>query len=159
MRKPLTVIAAIGMAIALTAGASSCSYDDRANERVKEQNTVTLKNGGLERANLEAKLKREEDPNAVRYVYLMNYGDIVGFYVIKGKVSSSGSQIAPEVEVDYHSYGNVTLDSKQDDGTYGTGDPGIFFFTSDGTMVSTNLEYIEADAPLPIDVPRLNGEG
>jgi len=156
MKKILTITAAVTMAVALTAGASGCT-DSRAQERVKEQQTVTLKGGGLEKANLQEKLRREEDPNAVRYVYLMNFGDIVGFYVIKGKVSSSGSQIAPEMEVDYHSYGNVVLDSKQDDGTYGTGDPGIFFFTSDGTMVATSLDYIESDAPLPIDVPRLGG--
>lgn len=155
MKKALSTIVTIA---ALSVSLTGCT-DDRATERIKEQQEVTLKGGGLEKANLKEKLRREDDPNAVRYVYLMNFGDIVGFYVIKGKVSSSGSQIAPEMEVDYHSYGNVVLDSKQDDGTYGTGDPGIFFFTSDGTMVSTSVDYIESDAPLPIDVPRLGGQG
>lgn len=149
------VAAMLGLSLALT----GCSWDDRANERIKEQNTTTIKGDSLEKSNLREKLERENDPSAVRYVYLMNFGQIVGYYVIKGKVSSAGSQIAPEMEVDYHSYGNVVLDSKQDDGTYGQGDPGIFFFTADGTMVSTSLDYVESDAPMPIDVPRLGGQG
>jgi hypothetical protein len=154
-------IAVVATSMLLVAGLTGCGeYTDRNSERNKEQQTVTLKGGGLEKANLTEKLRREEDPNAVRYVYLMNFGDIVGFYVIKGKVSSSGSQIAPEMEAIRTCSTcseRVVVDSKQDDGTYGTGDPGIFFFTSDGTMVATSLDYIEADAPLPIDVPRLGG--
>lgn len=50
-------------------------------------------------------------------------------------------------------------DSAKDDGTYGNGDPGIFFFfTTDGIMVETDLNYIQTDAPLSIDVPRLGGK-
>ena len=160
MKKLTTRLAALVAAmLGLSLVLSGCSFDDRANERLKEQNQTTIKGDSLEKTNLKEKLERENDPTAVRYVYLMNFGQIVGYYVIKGKVSSAGSQIAPEMEVDYHSYGNVVLDSKQDDGTYGQGDPGIFFFLADGTMVSTSLDYVESDAPLPIDVPRLGGNG
>lgn len=154
-------ITAFVAAAALLFGFAGCSYDDKASKKRKDaQASVTLKDS-LEITNLETKLKRENDPNAVRYVYLISFAQPIGYYVVKGKVSSSGSQLAPEDEVidncDSSCGGNV-LDSSQDDGTYGTGDPGIFFFTADGTMVSTTLDYIESDAPLPIDVPRLGGE-
>lgn len=159
MKKLTTrMVALVAALLGLSLVLSGCG-DTRANERLQEQNQTTIKGDSLEKSNLREKLERENDPTAVRYVYLMNFGQIVGYYVIKGKVSSAGSQIAPEMEVDFHSYGNVVLDSKQDDGTYGQGDPGIFFFTADGTMVSTSLDYVEADAPMPIDVPRLGGKG
>lgn len=151
----------IALALTGTLVLSGCSSTDtKRDAREKAQTAVTLKNS-LEIANLKEKLERENDPTAVRYVYLMNYGNITGFYVIKGKVSSSGSQLAPEqelVDACSSSYCPEVMDSAQDDGTYGTGDPGIFFFLSSGAMVSTNLDYIESDEPLPIDVPRLGGQ-
>ena len=49
----------------------------------------------------------------------------------------------------------LTLDSSQDDGTYGEGDPGIFFFLADGTYVETTLDYVYSTQPIPVDVPRL----
>lgn len=156
MKKKLAAIAAI---IALVFALGACN-DSAAQERQEQQAAVTLADS-LEKVNLEEKLLRENDPSAVRYVYLISFAQPIGYYVIKGKVSSSGSQLAPEQELiractgcDYFS-----VDSAQDDGTYGSGDPGIFFFLADGTMVSSTLDYIESDAPLPIDVPRLGGEG
>lgn len=156
-----SVIIAGTIAAAIALSAESCvTGSDEYTERETAQDAVTLTDS-LEIANLKEKLQRENDPNAIRYVYLMNFGQIVGFYVIKGKVSSSGSQLAPEQDLvqPYSGGERYILDSSQDDGTYGQGDPGIFFFTSDGAMVSTSLDYIESDALLPIDVPRLGGQG
>ena len=42
-----------------------------------------------------------------------------------------------------------------DDGSYGANESGIFFFTTEGQMVTTNLDYIWSDNPLSIDTPRL----
>lgn len=150
---PITL--AVAAALALSGCGNSTSYE----ERKELQKTTTLENS-LEKANLKEKLQRENDPTAVRYVYLMNFGQIVGYYVIEGKVSSSGSQLAPEEEFVRPCSGcdGFTTDSAQDDGTYGTGDPGIFFFLADGTMVSTTLDYVESDTPMRIDVPRLGGQ-
>jgi hypothetical protein len=152
------VAATVALALAGALVLTGCTGSDEYQDRKDKQKTVTLEDS-LEISNLEAKLERENDPNAVRYVYLMNFGQIVGYYVIQGKVSSSGSQLAPEQEAIRRCSGcdHLVLDSAQDDGTYGQGDPGIFFFLADGTMVSTTLDYIESDAPMPIDVPRLGG--
>lgn len=153
--KILTKTAAATMAAVLLLGTAACTsseYDDR-----KKAQSAALENS-LEQANLKEKLDRENDSEAIRYVYLVSFAKPVGYYVIKGKVSSSGSQLAPEQDLIRKSGEDYVLDSAQDDGTYGSGDPGIFFFLGDGTMVSTTLDYIESDAPLPIDVPRLGGE-
>jgi hypothetical protein len=128
------------------------AYKDR---QAKQQQTTVSDSLALD--NLGEKRDRENDPNTVRYLYLMNFGQIVGYYVTKGNITSNAAQIAPEQEVVKAYSDGYVVDSAQDDGTYGDGDPGVFFFTADGTMVVTSLDYIQSDQPLAIDVPRLGG--
>lgn len=158
-KKRFTQILATAVASTLLifglSGCVSSEYDNRKDD----QSSITL-DESLETANLQEKLERQNDPNAVRYVYLMSYAEIIGYYVIQGKVSSNGSQLAPEQEIicRYNSGDSCqAVDSAQDDGSYGSGDPGIFFFTSDGILVETSLDYIVSDSPLAVDVPRLIG--
>lgn len=145
------VVLAITASLALT----GCGQT-KSQKRDAVSASVNLKDS-LELANLREKLDRENDPESTRYLYLMNFGQIVGYYVTKGKISSNGSQIAPEQELAGANSTASVLDSAQDDGSYGAGDPGIFFFTTDGVMVVTSLDYIQSDEPLAIDVPRLGG--
>lgn len=147
----LSVATVLVAGIALT----GCGASDL-QKRQEQQKSSQIKNS-LEKKNLEKKRDKEEDPSAIRYLYVMNFGKIVGYYVTEGKVSSNGSQIGPETEVVFSNSTSYTLDSAKDDGTYGQGDPGIFFFTTDGVMVETSLDYIQSDAPIAIDVPRLGG--
>jgi hypothetical protein len=154
-KKIIAATAAVALAITLagcTQTDENKAYDER-KALAKEYDRDT----SLELTNLEEKRKREDDPNAIRYLYLMNFGEVVGYYVTKGKVSSSGSQIAPETELVSRWSEGFVVESAKDDGSYGASDPGIFFFTSDGVMVETSLDYIQSDAPLAIDVPRLGG--
>ena len=118
----------------------------------------------LELSNLQAKRDKEDDPSAIRYVYVMSYAQIIGYYVAKGKISSSSSQIGPETELIRAKYPNseswsdfIPAESPKDDGSYGPGDPGIFFFTTEGAMIETSLDYIVSDVPMELDVPRLGG--
>lgn len=160
MKTATKIITSSIIAIALAAGGTACTSDAQRqyNERQKSQQQTTLKDS-IALENLKKKRDRENDPNKIRYLYLMNYGQIVGYYIAKGNITSNASQIAPEEEV-VKSYGGdgYVVDSAQDDGTYGDGDPGVFFFTADGTMVVTSLDYIQSDQPLKIDVPRLGGD-
>lgn len=142
--KAATVLAVAGLAV------TGCTSEYQ--QRKENQKSSQIANS-LEKRNLEKKREREENPDSIRYLYLMNFGEIVGYYITKGKVSSNGSQIGPETEI----ISSNVLDSAKDDGTYGVGDPGIFFFTTDDVMVETSLDYIQSDQPLAIDVPRLRG--
>lgn len=152
-------LATISVLATLTIGGlAACTpntsdYDNRK----QAQGTSQIKNS-LEKQNAEMKRDKEEDPNAIRYVYLLNYGINTGYYVAKGKISSSSSQVGPESEVIRYYGDGYVLDSAKDDGTYGAGDPGIFFFTTDGMMVETSLDYIVTDRPIALQgVPLLGG--
>lgn len=155
MKKLATVALVSSLGIAGLAGCAQVS--DEYQDRKAAQSTSQIKDS-LEKKNLEKKRDKEENPSAIRYLYLMNFGQIVGYYVTEGKVSSNGSQIGPESEIIKRWSDGYVLDSAKDDGTYGDGDPGIFFFTTDGIMVETSLDYIMSDSPIAIDVPRLGGK-
>ncbi|WDS52053.1 membrane protein [Microbacterium phage Caron] len=152
-------LAALALGVVALAGCGVTTEQANYEER-KALATEYDRADSLELKNLKEKRSREDDPSAIRYLYLMSFGQIIGYYVTEGKVSSSGSQIAPESELiaPYStSSERFVVESAKDDGSYGPGDPGIFFFTTEGVMVETSLDYIQSDAPLAIDVPRLGG--
>ncbi|UYL88358.1 hypothetical protein SEA_EVEPICKLES_71 [Arthrobacter phage EvePickles] len=152
-------IAAVILALSLILGATACSPKSEALQERENLQKQSAKGTSLEISNLKKKRDLEENPNVLRYVYIMNYGKIVGYYVAKGKISSSGSQIAPQqdlIRICDTCSDRYIVDSAQDDGSYGDGDPGIFFFTTDDVMVETSLDYIVSNEPMAIDVPRLS---
>jgi hypothetical protein len=93
----------------------------------------------------------------------MNFGKIVGYYAIRGKVSSTQSQMTTSttVQMDQGQYGggNITYPAPSDDGSYGPNETGNFFFTTENVLVETDLNYLYADAPLPVNAPKLNAAG
>lgn len=144
--------------------ASSCgptAEEQKRNEIQSQKATGDT----LEKKNLEEKRKREENPNAVRYLYLYSHGEPQGYYITKGKVSSNGSQRTPEQDNMWTCRGSsgecasIVVDGAQDDGSYGAPEPGIFFFfLANGTMISTTLDYVQADAPIVgVNVPLMGG--
>jgi len=161
-RKKVGIAALVlGATIMLTAGACGPTEEQAARDQAQSQKST---GETLEKKNLAAKKEREENPNAVRFVYLYTFGQPMGYYVTKGKISSSGSQRTPEQDV-LHTCGGtsgnygcsaVVTDGAKDDGSYGAGDPGIFFFLADGTMIETSFDYLIADKPIQaVNVPLL----
>jgi len=161
-------LAGVTVAVLLGAGAcddipqdaSSKAKADRAAEAAK-----TIPCGATNESpnckNLAERRRREADPNKKTYIYLYNFdGSIKGYFVAKGVVSSTLSQMGPTDTVIYYdkgSYGNSTstVEAPGDDGTYGTDAPGIFFFTANGVYVQFSGDYVASDAPLPLKVKNL----
>lgn len=116
----------------------------------------------IERRNLRERLLRQNDPDRIGYVYILSFGKFIGYYTIKGKVSSTQSQMTPSDLTTRWDCGaecgsELVLEAPGDDGSYGPNEPGIFFFTTDGTMVQVSTDYIYSDQPLSVNnVPELN---
>jgi hypothetical protein len=154
------LIAALALAAVTCTG---CSWNGSAADKVRDTQVAKKATGDtLEKKNLEEKRRREEKPNAIGYVYLFNLGSDrpIGYYVTKGKVSSNGSQMTPDQDVQWTCRGGHgcvpgVVNAAEDDGSYGPAEDGIFFFLADGTKVTTDLVYLWSDNPLPIDVPNL----
>jgi hypothetical protein len=161
-------IAIAAAAATLVAGLSACSEQSSAQSTgqalteqafTQQQAAVPYPanelRDSLERRNLVERLIRTNKPNVEGYVYLMSFGKIIGYYTVKGKVSSTQSQMTTDNLIIHDSGGPAVVNAPGDDGSYGANEAGIFFFTTEGQMVTTNLDYIWSDNPISVDVPRL----
>jgi hypothetical protein len=172
-RRTAIVAAAIAVGtIALTAascddstsGTSAQAKGEKLTEQAFKQQSeavpypVEKLTDSLERRNIRERLLRTNNPTRIQYVYLLgDTGTYLGYYAIKGKVSSTQSQMtADQTELDHGSHGQSVVSAPGDDGSYGANEAGIFFFTTEGVMVTTDLRYVVADAPLKVDAPKLN---
>ena len=148
--------------------ASSCNSNEAASEAMKDRQAKAAKivecgeaGESLECRNLREREKRNSDPNRIGYVYLYNFdGSIKGYFVVKGKVSSTQSQMGPmDMIVDAcpsSDYCPQSMEAAGDDGSYGPNENGIFFFLqANDTMVTYSGEYILTDKPLELAVKQL----
>lgn len=154
-----------GLALTACSDDSTPSASDVAKADRAKQAATVVKCGqpaeSLECKNLKEREHRNSDPNRIGYVYLYNFdGSIKGYFAVKGKVSSTQSQMGPTDDVIYYdrgSYGNSTstVEAPGDDGSYGPNEEGIFFFLVNGTMVTYSGEYLLSDQPLALEVKKL----
>lgn len=96
-------------------------------------------------------------------------GSVVGSFVVDGKVSSLNSYLSPDSEfyeksLSYRSSNTYTTKPAYDysnkwladvDGSYGSNDNGIFFFTPDGKYIEWTGTYLYSDIPFIVDDPVL----
>ena len=110
----------------------------------------------MERVNVAKRAELFNKEDKVSYIYLVNYGKVMAFYTVKGKVSSLRSYMSPmDKIVDYKgnpcSYSTsscYTVEAPDIDGTYGENMSGIFFFTTEGAYVEWVGDYMMSDQPL-----------
>lgn len=143
-----------------------------ANKLQTNQPTPTDLDYSLERYNLIRRAywvngKREkaitlpcEIEKPLGYIVLMTEGGaVVGSFIVDGKVSSLNSFLTPdsmyyEVIGDYvNSMGGENEWLADVDGSYGTNDNGIFFFTPDGKYIEWTGIYLYSDIPFKVDDP------
>ena len=164
MKKSIFMFLGMIMCMMFLMSESSCeSVQDRTQNK-QLQNTADAMNQVeiptmtyfQERKTIAAWAKRWDKAQITTYVYLVSYGTIIGYYVCNGKPASTKSYLLPETRF---STGGTLIESPDIDGTYGDNNPGIRFFTADGVAVEWGgygQGYLFSDAPLPINVPKLN---
>lgn len=110
----------------------------------------------VERQTVARWIRKFDVPQITTYIYLLSYGNFIGYYVTYGKPVSTRSYLIPEDEL--WSSGVTSMIAV--DGTFGEDNPGIRFFTPDGNAVEwggVGATYLYSTAPLPIkNVPQLN---
>lgn len=143
------------------------------NKLVANQPTPTDIDYSLERYNL---IKRAYWVNGMRdkamalpspiadmpfgyIVLLTESGSIVGKFTVDGKVSSLNSYLTPDSEF-YECDGEYCDSASGEnswlpdvDGSYGTNDNGIFFFTTDGKYIEWTGTYLYSDIPFIVKDP------
>lgn len=144
-----------------------------AETRLTEQNQQALMTStpppklqySLERENLVKRLELLNDHDKLFYVYLLDHGQVIAYFVAQGKVSSvssyltNGEQIVPSQNclsntyTQDHSGCYQAVEAPDLDGSYGTNGEGIFFFTAEGAYVEWKGNYLVSDFPLKINQP------
>lgn len=152
-----------------SSGNQEQNYTEANQRRLLDQQPPVSLDWSLERENINKRTTLWNNPNKVSYIYLVNYGKVMAFYTIKGKVSSVNSQITNPEQLTWRcvnsdgtysssglcgsSYKKIvegTLPSPSEDGSYGTNGNAIFFFTTDGAYVEWAGDYMLADQPLKL---------
>ena len=140
------------------------------NELASKQPTPTDIDYSLERYNL---IKRAYWVNGMRdkarslpspiadmplgYIVLFaESGSVVGKFTVDGKVTSLNSFLTPDSEYYERSCGSSCTSNKwlpDVDGSYGSNDNGIFFFTTDGKYIEWTGTYLYSDIPFIVSDP------
>lgn len=182
-RRTTTAIAAIAGAGALLL--TGCTSDSSADKAQSANNALAgttyqkfnaavpypyangMPSDPLERKNLAARLTQYNSKGSTNYVYVFAgmTDKVIGYYVIRGKVSSTGSQMT-STQVNVHcgysgDHQSCTNDAIGDDGSYGPdegGQMGVFFFTTSGTLVETDQPFLVSSQPIKLyaNVPQLD---
>lgn len=128
-------------------------YTEAAMKSVPYPLEAMKASGWIERQNIKERLLRYSKANKISYIYfLSSQGQLIASYTVKGKVSSTASQLTASQKVDTSGGqgASTTIDLPDDSATWGPTDPGIFFFTTDGVMIQWTGDYVLSDAPLGI---------
>ena len=162
------------LAIAMVFATTSCREEAETNEveqLATEQNQSKLiavqpptrLDWSLEREQINKRTNLWNDPNKISYIYLINYGKIMAFYTIKGKISSVNSQITNPKQLarvykekaGSSGYESITgvIPSSSEDGSYGTNGDAVFFFTTDGAYIEWKGDFMLVDRPYKLTAP------
>ena len=99
------------------------------------------------------------DPTQIMWIYcLSDMGSLVLSSPVVGKVSSSSKRLEPAKETGYDCIalnGNryCTDEIMSADGTYGSSDPYVYWFTPEGQYFQWNGDYIVSSVPIKVDRP------
>lgn len=123
-------------------------------QRLVDQSPAPKLENSLERSNISKRLTTFSNPAKLSYVYLVSFGKVMAFYTVKGKITSGSKRLTDPkqfVTCDQGEYdGQCETDAPELDGTYGGSGDYIYFWTTDGTYVQWNGEYMLADQPLQL---------
>lgn len=113
-------------------------------------------NGQREKAN--TLVCEVEKPLGYVALFLEN-GACAGKFIVDGKISSLNSFLTPSTDYEARSYYNgvgksvYEIELPDVDGSYGSNDNGIFFFTPDGKYVEWSGIYLYSDIPFEVQNP------
>lgn len=177
------IVTAVAVVLALMFSLSACYGEGKPSEtrqKTQEQSEQAFQQqmdavpfpaddlrDSLERRNLRERLLRQNDPDRIGYVYFVSFGKFLGYWTIKGKVSSTQSQMNPADDLTGDlsdcsgCFESQVLESAGDDGSFGEAERGVFFFTTEGAMIQLPEDaYVYSDQPIMLgNLPELNGQG
>lgn len=148
MNKKIIFAAALGL-LSLSACGDGGARGEQADRGAKvQQEAMGGKATNAEIDNIGNRLRLTSDPNLLGHIALINkVGQVVLYTTIKGKVTSGSKRLTSTT----YCPGIMGTDCPSDEGTYGSSNPYIFFWTANGQYIQTSMDYIYSDKPLRLD--------
>jgi len=156
MNRLLLVVAT---ALSLTACAK-VSPDARDLQAQKAQEAAASVNftENAEIENIQKRLKLTADPGLIGYVVLMNEaGQPIVYTTVKGKITSGNKRLTEPDRSGAWGTGqnNVVRAAPSDEGTYGSSNPYIFFWSTTGQYYQWSGNYLYSDKPFRLSIKPL----
>lgn len=142
----------------------SCSAPREPTKSVREMESqkaseaaqkVDFSAGNAEIANISSRQKLVAQPDLLGYIVLLNFGQPVAYYQIKGKVTSSGKRLESPTGYSTRDCGEFYCEQEGPmpsyDGTYGDSDKYVYFWTINGQYVQWSGDYLYSDKPLELN--------
>lgn len=106
--------------------------------------------------NITKRLQITSDPGLMGYVVLLSEsGQPVLYTTVKGKITSGSKRLTKPYEYD-SSYGSYyQVESPSDEGTYGSSNPYIYFWSQSGQYVQWSGHYLYSDKPIRLSIKPL----
>lgn len=154
MNKLQTVSTILAVGIALVCGAAF-ARDVESTSRVRPHRVVVQPNPAtgrtIEQDNIAERYARDNTPGAVKHFYVLSprTGTAIIYSTVQGKVTSGGKRLAPRSSIEKYDCGkdcthieghriliggeqHITTEMMQDDGTFGTSAPYLYWFDTNG---------------------------
>lgn len=160
----LGIVAGLG----LTLMAGSCDIQPKTSTKQNESskaaaaaNSISFAAGNAEIDNIKKRLELTSDPALMGYIVLFNdMGTPILYTTVKGKVTSGSKRLtAPFQETDLKRMGvgdqssSDFTDAPSDEGTWGSSNPYIYFWTTGGQYIQWSGNYLYSDKAFRMDTP------
>ena len=127
----------------------------QADKAAAAANSITFTDNA-EINNIKDRITLTSKPGLLGYVAIINkVGSVVMYTPVRGKITSGNKRLTKPWELHRTDCGPNycvnTTEAPSDEGTYGSSNPYIYFWTPTGRYVQTSMEYIYSDQPLRLD--------
>lgn len=151
-----TISAIIASALLLSAcGVSAPTAQEQRAEIGAQRAQAALgnSNSNSEQDNIERRIRLTSRPGLIGFIVLLNQaGQPIMYTTVKGKITSSGKRLTPPVKDWGKGANNIplgTLDvAPSDEGTWGSSDPYIYFWTQDDQYMQWKGDYLYSNSPI-----------
>lgn len=110
--------------------------------------------------NIKKRLELTSNPGLTGFVLLMNEaGQPIMYTGVKGKITSGGKRLTNPQRLVHgdrgQSYGDFVMSAPSDEGTWGSSNPYVYFWTATGQYIQWNGKYLYSDKPFRTKVAPL----
>jgi len=106
--------------------------------------------------NIKARLQLTSDPGLTGFVLLMNEaGQPIMYTSVRGKITSGGKRLTKQYKLVKVYQGRIKTPAPSDEGTWGSSNPYVYFWTTTGQYIQWNGKYLYSDKPFRTNVAPL----